>query len=277
MADIRWIASYPKSGNTWVRLLLASVARGGEEPDFDDLGINSGHIAAGEQFEDLSGLDPNTLSPETVDHLRPSILRDLAAGQNEPLYAKTHEPFRETVGGEWLMPPDISGPSLYIIRDPRDVAVSYAHHNGRDVDWAIAAMADPAHYLRAGHLPSAQLPQRIGTWRDHVASWTDAPLPRLMVRYEDLWSSPAPTLSRILDHLGVPASSTVVERAIDACAFERLKRREERQGFAERPSADRAFFRMGKVGDWRDELTPEQARRLEAENGEMMRLHGYAI
>lgn len=275
MADLRWIASYPKSGNTWVRLLLASIARGGEEPDLDNLRLNSVHIAAGEQFEDLSGLDPNTLSPETVDRVRPSVLRGLAADRDEPLYVKTHEPFRETVDGEWLMPPDVSGPSLYIIRDPRDVAVSYAHHNDRDIDWAIAAMADPMNYLRARHLPSAQLPQRIGTWSDHVAGWTAAPVRLLVIRYEDLQHTPAPTLSRILDHLGVPASKTMVERAIEACTFERLKRREERHGFAERPWPDRAFFRAGKVGDWRTTLTREQARRIEADNLDVMRLFGY--
>ena len=121
----------------------------------------------------------------------------------------------------------------------------------------------------------AQLRQHVGSWSDNLRSWLDAPIPKLVVRFEDMLSSPAESFRTVLDFLSISASDDVLENAVEACRFQRLQEQERAEGFFERPRRSTAFFRLGVAGGWREGLTPEQAASIESKHAAAMREFGY--
>jgi|GEM_PF-2595536 len=102
-----------------------------------------------------------------------------------------------------MFPPGVSRGAVYIVRDPRDVAVSYAHFMGAGMDETIRRMGDTATAL-PNRFNLLQFPQPLGTWSEHVVSWLDdSGMPVHLVRYEDLLAEPATELAKVAVFLGV--------------------------------------------------------------------------
>ena len=301
MGGIYWLASYPKSGNTWFRTFLANLLSGRDTPvDINDLS----HTIASSRgwLDEVLGFDTAELHPDEVDRLRPHVYR-WSLRAPTPSYHKIHDAYY-MVGGEpgagagGLVVAGAGGPAapgeaaaapepltsreatlgaLYIIRNPLDVAPSYADHRGTSIDDAIAAMNDPAHALSRGTrgLP-IQVRQRLGTWSQHVSSWVDAPgLRRLVIRYEDMQSDPMPTFTRAAQFLHAPEDPARIARALDFSAFDTLAQMERERGFRERSPRTGSFFRKGAAGDWRTTLTPAQVRAIIDAHAPVMRRFGY--
>ena len=112
---------------------------------------------------------------------------------------------------------------------------------------------------------------------DRAASWLDqTDIPVHLVRYEDLQIDTVAMLRRALQFAGQAATDDEICRAVRFADFARLKQQEEEKGFREAPPQLGArFFRRGEAGGWRDELTPDQAARIVAAHGAVMRRLGY--
>lgn len=272
-----WLASYPKSGNTWLRAVLTAWKAGGPL----DLGNLAGSAIASDRhlFDQLLGLPSSCMTADEVEIARPRVDELIAAGADEPLPRKVHDAWFRGPAGEPILSVGATRAALYMIRDPRDVAVSYAHHAGQSFEWACLRLSDPgaASDGDPGRL-HRQLRQRLGTWSEHVRSWVDeTPFPVEVVRYEDCVATPVETFARALRFTGVDVGDeTAVADAVERAAFAELRRAEEEHGFAERPtSARQAFFRRGESGGWRDELPAELAALVAADHGEVMARFGY--
>lgn len=102
---------------------------------------------------------------------------------------------------------------------------------------------------------------------------------RLLLRYEDLVADTAGTFAAALAFAGQPADRDAIRRAVEAARFSKLREQEQNTGFRETPRAysGGVFFRRGQCGAWKDELTPDQAARLERDHAAMMRRLGYAL
>ncbi len=271
---LAWIASYPKSGNTWMRLFLANYLVGGSEP----LPINQVHrlvmFDAAVELYRSAGLPAfdHIADDSSARRLRPRMLK-WVAGRADLTFAKTHFP-RHPIAGRSAIPPALTRAAVYILRDPRDVAISYARHFSTTPDRAAAALGRSATKI----LPSPRsVTQPIGTWSAHVAGWTD-PAARpaaLAVRYEDMLADPEATFTRVLAHLGLPLEADRLARAIRFASFDELRKQEERDGFHEQPGLRQAFFHTGAAGQWRDRLSTEAARRIETEHAAQMTRFGY--
>jgi aryl sulfotransferase len=274
-AGIVWIASYPKSGNTWLRAVL-SAWQTGAPARLDALAAES--VAARVPFEDLLGVPTTGLTPDEVDILRPRVDELLSAEAEVTPLRKTHDGLYAGPYGEPVVSASATRAALYVVRDPRDVAVSLAHHAGRTMEWAVDRLADPHHVLAAsGRAPAAQLRQRLGTWSQHVRSWADdAPFPVHVVRYEDCLADPVRSFAAALRfaELG-PVDEEQVAHAVNGASFERLRAAEASEGFAERPERAERFFRSGRAGAWRDEMSRPTAARVEAAHADLMRRFGY--
>lgn len=272
-----WLASYPKSGNTWMRVFLTNLLRGGAAPvDINEL-TEVDHAASTARFDELAGVESGDLTPAEIERLRPVIQAEMAAGRTGPRFVKIHDAPFGPASGELLVPTSATRGVLYIVRNPLDVAVSYAHHRDTDVDETIGVMADPGHSLsdRSGSL-RIQLPQHLGTWSDHVTGWVDAPgLDVHVARYEDMKRSPLETFAAVAAFAGLDAEPGEIERAVSFSDFRELRRQEDLAGFADGSQQAEAFFRRGEAGAWRDELTPSQIRRIVADHGDVMRRFGY--
>jgi len=277
MSGLTLIASYPKSGSTWLRAFLSSVALGGRTPNINgELGaIRS--LSARALCERLGDVDCDDLSPRAIAALRPLVSR--RAAQAAAGIYKVHDAnLVPPEGEEPAIPADVIDRVVYVVRDPRDVAVSFAAHFGMSIEQAAATLGDPTFMLgHADDRPNAQVDQFLSSWAAHVASWIDSPgLHVHLVRYEDLVAQPLRTFAALCAFLDLAAEGTLIEAAIEAVRIDALAGQEDAAGFVERhPLAAARFFRRGVAGGWRQTLTPPLVARIEREQGAMMVRLGY--
>lgn len=276
-ANLVLVASYPKSGNTWVRLVFEHLRRS------DRVGINAmsaGFYGQGRRalFDAISPANAADLLPEEIDSLLPSIFRRFSAECPTAAFMKVHDCAFRTREGNWLFPPECVRSAIYLVRHPFDVAVSSAHHFGLTVDRAVEVMAASTLVVSstARRLPLA-MHQHLGSWSGHVGSWTQPnPYPVTIARYEDLCASPVQEFERLANAAGIANSRQAVERAVEATRFERLQSEERAEGFRERPESSALFFRSGRPQTWHGELDEDLRKRLCADHGETMERFGYA-
>lgn len=278
MKRIVWLASYPKSGNTWFRAFLANLLRDSDKP----VSINeleTGPIASARMPLDAAlGYESANLTFDEVDHLRREWYLWQAKESGSTLFFKVHDAYTLLSNGLPLFPPEATVAILYIVRNPLDVCVSYAHHGGKsDYRRTLEAMCRPAFAMcsRRDRFHD-QLRQRMLSWSEHVASWTQAPGHLVhLVRYEDMKHTPKETFTAAADFLGLPGDPQRIQKALEFSRFEELQKQEGKSGFRERLHADRQFFRKGQVGSWREALSPDQVERMvQAHRNTMVRL-GY--
>lgn len=276
MRGIYWLASYPKSGNTWFRNVLANVMSDADEP-VDINALETGGIASSRIWvDDVAGVDTADLTQDEIEALRPRVYR--WSLQYEGVgYHKIHDAFTLTSEGRPLVDDLATLGAVYILRNPLDVAPSLANHSGLELGKAVEALGDPDRALaRSDGKLSSQLRQFLGTWSYHVGSWVDAPgFGVLTIRYEDMLTDPHRVFGEALAFLGLDSAPERLARAIEFSRFERLAQQERKQGFRERPARAQRFFREGRAGSWRDSLTDAQVARIVADHGPMMRRFGY--
>ena len=274
-----WLASYPKSGNTWFRAFLRNLECGAKQPaSINDLGATS--LAAGRAgMDELLGFDTADLSCGETENLRPAIDRFVSSRLERPVYRKIHDACHRIDAGDWLIDSEASAGALYLIRNPLDVAISYAHHAAGSIDEAIASMADPDHRLaraEEGGGAKPQVEQRLLTWSDHVSSWVDQQrIPVMVLRYEDMATQGAEAFARAAHFLGLGVEREEIERAVEFSSFATLRRQEEKEPFRERAQGSPRFFRKGAIGDWQTGLTGAQIARIVATHRQVMQRFGY--
>ena len=288
-----WIASYPKSGNTWMRILLGNLLAADSAPvRINAIPHMGGSLAASrEVFDELLLIESGALTQDEIDCLRPRLHEELARGGGGGAgygagdlpavrFAKVHDAYTLTAKGEPLLAgAGGADGAIVIVRDPRDVVPSLAHQRGIPIDEAIEFMAAPRaafdNNRRATHVG-----QRLLAWHLHVASWLEQrDIPVHLVRYEDMLSDTRGVLLRAAEFSGIEAIEEAIDRAVRFSEFAELRRQEQQEGFSESMLAAeyRTFFRRGEAGAWRDELTTEQVARIEAVQGAMMRCLGYEL
>ena len=148
MNGIIWLASYPKSGNTWFRVFLTNL-RGEEGGPANINKLHSAPIASARGiFDDEAGVEASDLTPDEIDRLRPEIYTHLAKQAEETLFMKVHDACTSNDKNLPLFPEEATAGAIYIIRNPLDVVVSFADHSGWDYDKAILRMADEKFALR---------------------------------------------------------------------------------------------------------------------------------
>ena len=273
MAGILWLASYPKSGNTWLRIFFANLFADGQSAyDINDLGRYFFGEMSADLYEHVAGKSVTAMSDYEIHQLRPRVHQLLTSLRPETVIVKTHNAIAERDGISTVTPGATEG-AIYVVRNPLDVVISYADHYGLSVDNAIDAMASPEN--RVVTAPTAVF-QYLGDWSRHVHSWSRADGLRChVVRYEDLSNKPVDSFAAITAFLGMKVPRGRVRRAVRNASFKEVKRQERKRGFAEKSRHAEAFFRQGKTNQWRNNLSAEQVERIVASHGETMAEFGY--
>lgn len=278
MKKIIWLASYPKSGNTWFRIFLSSLLGDENEPaDINKITSTHGIASARHIFDELTGIEASDLSHDEVDVLRPGLYDRISGETTETLFIKVHDAYTFLPDRNPLFPPSATKGIIYIVRNPLDVAVSNSNHNSCPVQQSIDMMCDGNHSLcaRSKKLKD-QLRQKIGTWSDHVMSWTDASEQDVhVVRYEDMKQSPVETFTSAIKFAGLNFGTKAVAAAINKSSFGEMQKQEKEKGFKERPIGAPSFFRKGEVGSWREQLTTEQVKQIIGCHSAVMKKFGY--
>jgi hypothetical protein len=276
---IVWIASYPKSGNTWIRLFLhhlLRIKRGHPdgEREIDRLGDTSPSLAGQIRlFEQFMGKPMKASDMKDVVMARPKVQEAMVreAGRGV-LPVKTHS-FLGRAFDTPLISLGVSVGAIYVVRNPLDVALSLAPYLGLPLDLTIRTMAATL----TAPPPSDELaPEIWGSWSETVRSWTTEPPPVIkVVRYEDLLADPIGSFTAVAEHMRIGTTPTEITEAVAASSFERAAREEDARGFVERPEGTERFFRVGKAGQWREALTPAQVEMIVEAHEEQMARFGY--
>lgn len=274
---ITWLASYPKSGNTWLRALLSAYLAANDGDSSLNRLIAPYVTVQREILEQHLGVESSDLLPREIERLKPIVFTLAASQAREPLIWKTHEAWRLTDRGESLFPICATGPSVYLVRNPLDIAVSFANHQRWSLEHTVQAMSDTEYCLGRDNIGArGQLYERLGSWSDHVRSWSEQDeLDVMILRYEDLHADPVSEFSKVLRHLKLPITRDRVLAAVERSTFARLRAEEEESGFSEKNPFGGRFFRRGKVGAWRDELPSELVKQVRDDHGELMSQLGY--
>lgn len=277
MGSIVWLASYPRSGNTWTRSFLhclLAVLRG-EDPAALDINrmfqLTTWDVMPLWWREHLKK-PLEEASPAEVAALRPRVQQYIAENADGAVFVKTHNALVLSNGYPTINLQVTSG-AIYVVRNPLDAAISNAHHFGVEIDRAIEQLNCDGFQV-PNHKNGAY--EHYGAWWQHVESWTRKPHRTIYVmRYEDMLADPLATFGRLAAHLLLRPTPEQLQAAVAAADFQRLRQQEMEKGFRERPEASEVFFRGGRAGEWREVLSAAQVKAIVDKNRRWMERFGY--
>jgi hypothetical protein len=235
--DDVFLVSYPKSGNTWLRFLIGNA------------------------------LTNNQCNFNNIGNIIPDIYQNWEACNqiSRPRIMKSHLPYTSKMKRV-----------IYVVRDGRDVAVSYYFHLQKKKKINKNMAFDE--YLN--DFNRGLINARLGSWNTHVLSWLNqASTDRLVVKYEDLREDTITEFRKILDFIGLQKNNDDISSAITSSDFKRMQALEQEQpsayhDFANTDSSIR-FMRAGKVGGWKEYFSKENEREFLLRQGEALRLLNY--
>ena len=274
---IIWLASYPKSGNTWLRFYIISLLMGKQT------NLNLNHLRAimnyphSTQFEDLvSDLF------DFDDIAKNWITSQNKINSNKNLrFFKTHNMLGKFRGNLFTNSENTLG-SIYIVRDPRNVVTSVKNHyslsNYEEAtefifnENQVLSLSDRQKdlYLKSKKFP---LTQFVGSWKTHYLSWKNMKKNYLLVRYEDLVESPKNEFTKIADFVGnllkLKFTEDQIDNAISLSSFDKLEKMEKDNGFTEstidKDGKRNKFFFLGPKNDWKKILNNKTTSLIEKE------------
>lgn len=274
-----YVASYPKSGNTWCRILIYQYIKALEtlklpkttviqkkQPNFFKLNssLNTGMIASSRHWiDDQIGIESSDLTYEEIDKIRNLITSQLPINYRGLRYHKIHDAF---VNPFTKCNPSVSYKGcngvIYLTRNPKDIVISIASHflnftYEKSVDFLLNKEA----YLASSDVRGDyQVRQYIGRWDTHVESWIGQnKIPLLLIRYEDMMLNPFKEFNEIIKFLGLPLNGDLLNQTVLNCSFKNLRNKEISEGgFVERLNKKELFFRSGKIGEGEKLLSSSQ-------------------
>lgn len=275
---ILWIASYPKSGNTWTRALLNNLLKIIQDEDQDapqDINRMTEYTIwdiAAKPYEKVIGKPPKDVDRAEIAKARPEVQKMIAERTNGLAMVKTHHALVLDRGVPAINFAVTSG-AIYVVRNPLDVAISFANHLGSSIDRAIKEMS--IRNLET-QVTDKNVYEIYGSWSQHVQSWTQKPHRAIYVmRYEDMLADPREIFGGLARHLLMKPTPEQLDLAIQRSSFEELKKQEEKEGYKEKPETAKRFFRAGKADQWKKKLTRRQIRSIVQDHHEQMARFGY--
>ena len=262
---IIWIASYPKSGNTWIRSFLSSyIYTKGKKFNFSDLK----QIRAFPSDPEINFLKNKygkfkfTHMAENWDNFQKNIIK-----KRKFTFLKTHNALIDVKNFSFTNLENTIG-LIYVIRDPRDVAISYASHLNIDLKKTTHHMINPNLAEKTVDNYDKTL---ITSWSNHYNSWKNLPLKKIIIRYEDLIDKPEETFLKIVQYLSqiinLEKDMGLIKKSVKNVNFDNLKNLETIYGFTENksPNRDNKFFNEGKKEQWKKKL-PQNLKDIIEEN-----------
>jgi hypothetical protein len=216
-------------------------------------------------------------TPDLNDHevtlrLRDKVLRGIIGNNADVNLVKTHN-IRGAAYGTQLIPPQYTRSAVYIVRNPLDMVLSYARHYGIEPAAAVDAIGRSDN---ANASDGAAVWQFLGSWSEHVISWTsNSPYPSLVLRYEDMLEKPEEAFGALVRHLGVPLEQERLQKAIRFASFDEVSRQEKATGFKENPGKSETFFTSGQSGKGKEVLGPDLVEKIQTDHRATMKRFGY--
>ena len=275
---IIWLASYPKSGNTLLRSILATYF-------FSNDGVfNFKHLYKIGQFPSLIHFERLGLDTSDNDQIYKNIIKaqELINGNSKDLkFFKTHSAFAKINNNDFTDLKNTLG-AIYIVRDPRNVVTSFAHHYQVDIDEATKCLMNEKFW----NYKNEKVPKTfLSSWSQNYNSWKNLNEKALFVKYEDLIKNKKTVLIKVFNFfksLGVKIELDMIKlnKIIKSTEFEKMKDMESKESFREsiidkETGKKRPFFNLGPQNDWKKILGKYNKEKIEkAFEKEMLEL-GY--
>ena len=269
-----FLASYPKSGNTWMRSIIGNLYNFDKE--FSLKILKSIPLLSIKQnfdkFENKIYSDNNVLHFDWVSQNIIECQKILNNKSNHLNIFKTHSVRHKKFTNE-----TVNAGFIYIIRDPRDVVVSFKNFSGKSIDKII----DELLFEKTNIINTNGAQELLSTWELNVLSWLNyTTVPRLIIRYEDLKLNIKEIVIKVIDFLNnthrikLNLTDADIDQIIENSNFNNLKKIEDKYGFDE-SSKHSSFFRTGTSNQWKDILSKQQLQLIENNLQTLMKHFNY--
>ena len=260
---ILWIASYPKSGNTWVRSMLSAFF-------YTDDGIF-----------DFKLLDNIKQFPQDFEFISQSLTNSTSLGDMANLWINAQKRINEdgklkflkthgvlNLPGHHFTDKANSLAGIYVVRDPRSVITSLSNHFDLSTEASFEFLTNELNIININNENSGLT--YIGDWKNNYISWRYCDFIKVkIVRYEDLLSSTYKEFIGILNFLNafteIAFNKTKIDNIIKSTEFSRMQSNEQRLGFPEaqiRSGRKKAFFHLGKDNKWERYVDKEISEKI---------------
>tara|TARA_B100000674_G_scaffold414774_1_gene363733 strand:+ start:2146 stop:2988 length:843 start_codon:yes stop_codon:yes gene_type:complete len=266
---IIWLASYPKSGNTWVRSIITSLINTTNgEFDFEKLKFID-QFPEKKYFKNLvrNFGDINEISKNW------NLAQEEINLDNKIRFFKTHHG-KYTVNGYNFTSTKNYIATIYIVRDPRNLVKSISNHYSLNVDDAFKFLSSPEIIgnKKSWDEKRTGMVNILGNWNDHYRSWTRDKNNLLIIKYEDLISNTANELKKIViflkKYLKFETNESKNKRILETTSFSNLRKMEKQGLFKENvinknDNSKVEFFHMGPENKWQNNLKKDFVREIE--------------
>ena len=276
---IIWLASYPKSGNTMLRSMLSAYL-------FSNDGIFNFELLHNiKQFPNDGFLQKLGIKSGDINSIIKNSIKaqELFNNKNSVGFVKTHNMLFNFEKKYPFTNFDHSLGVVYIVRDPRNVVTSYAHHYSITVDEAFYQISDKELFLKKTNLHPDVF---ISSWSLNYLSWKKANIPLLLIKYEDLIKNTKEKLIEVFNFFqtfGMSKSlydEKKLDNVIKSTQFKNMQKLEKEIGFDEsvmdkKTNKKIPFFNLGPSNDWRNKLDTNLANKIERAFSKEMEELGY--
>ena len=287
---IFWISSYPKSGNTLVRAIISSLFFSRDGKFQLDQIKHTGQFERRDRLNLIKKINEKEFF--NLDQLKILSKYWLTLQNRENMkiekgfgFIKSHSSY-VSMFNNWFTTLNNTAGYIYVLRDPRDIAISWSKHANLSYDESINFMLNFNSCIEwaqtSSELPDIIKPKTfLSSWDEHVLSWTNNNLgvPKLILKYEDLVYKKEEVIKIIVKFfeksfgIKISMNNEKIVNIIESTSFEKLKLQESKYGFKEAISG--AFFRKGKKDQWKNELNVHQISKLENKFRDFMIKFGY--
>jgi len=258
---IVWLASYPKSGNTWVKFFLNSILS-----SEDNIDINKNNIRLFPLRSDFHTLNINV---DNVKEFADSCVhaQNLINLDNKIKFFKTHNALWR-LGEKTFTNEENTLGVLHIVRDPRNVITSLKNHfNKKNYEDALIFLKDEKKSIGSkDQVGNSHLPTIISSWSNHYNSWKKIKRNYLLIKYEKLLENPLEEFIKISEFIEKISKlkfyRSKIERAVINCGFEKLQEQEKKNGFVEAMD-NKKFFFLGPKNNWKNLIEPRIQKDIE--------------
>ena len=273
-----FIASFPKSGNTWLRTIITSLLLSNEKFELNKINkirlfsdISNFKFVKEKKFQKNGNLDFNWMSNNWIN-----IQKIINSQSNKNIIYKTHS-VRGKINGTFFTDESVCLGFIYIVRDPRDVVISLSRHSGSPIDKTIFDVL----YDNKKITSARGANELISTWRNNINSWLDfTNVSNLIIKYEEILVNPKEHILKIIlflekiMNIKFNIDDKKLQEILFRTSFENLQATEKLNGFSEATKYTN-FFREGKSNQWKSILNREQIRNIEKELSVPLQSIGY--